>query len=144
MKLITYKPQLTPWTSFDRLSNFRDLLEAASFGSNGQSGWVPPLDLSEDADKVTVSIEVAGLKKEDFEIALEDDTLTISGERKNETEAREGTTTRTERSYGRFSRTVRLATPVKADEVKAEYADGVLTVVLPKAEEAKPRRITVG
>jgi HSP20 family protein len=142
MKLISYRPHLSPWSSFDRLASFHDLLNSAT--SRSETDWVPALDLYEDGEKVTVSVEAAGLKKEDFEISLHDDTLTISGERKNESETREGASFRSERSFGRFSRTVRLSTPVKTDAVTATYENGVLSVSLPKAEEAKPRKIAIG
>lgn len=145
MKLVRYQSQ--PWTPFDRLASFRDLFDSAcqlTADGERQRNWAPALEIEEDAEKVKVTVEAAGLKKEDFDIALEDDTLTISGERKNEAEAREGTTFRSERFFGRFSRSVRLSTPVKPDGVTAVYENGLLSVVLPKAEEAKPRRITVG
>ena len=147
MRLISYQPQVSPWTSFDRLSSLRDLLDSAfllaSPGPQTGRGWAPALDIYEDADQVTVKLEAAGLKKEDFDISLHDDNLTVSGERKSETEEREGESFRSERFFGQFSRTVTLPAPVKADGVTATYADGVLTVTLPKAEEAKPRKIEV-
>jgi HSP20 family protein len=90
-----------------------------------------------------VQVELAGMKKEDFDISLQDDMLTISGERKSESEKREGESFRSERSFGAFSRSITLPSPVKAEEVKATYEDGVLTVTLPKAEEAKPKKIQV-
>ena len=83
------------------------------------------------------------MKKEDFDISLQDDVLTISGERKTGGEKREGESFRSERFFGTFSRSITLPAPVKADEVKATYEDGVLTVTLPKAEEAKPKKIEV-
>jgi HSP20 family protein len=149
MRLISYKPQLTPWSPFDRMASLRDLLdsafELASSGAdlNGQRGWMPPLDIREDEEKVTVTLEAAGLKKEDFDISLHDDNLTISGERKSESEKREGESFRSERIFGRFSRTVTLPSQVRADGVTAAYTDGVLAITLPKAEEAKPRKIEV-
>ena len=147
MRLISYPPQVSPWTSFDRLSSLRDLLDSAfqlaSPGPQTARGWSPALDIYEDADHVTVKLEAAGLKKEDFDISLHDDNLTVSGERKSETEQRDGESFRSERFFGQFSRTITLPAPVKADGVSATYADGVLTITLPKAEEAKPRKIEV-
>jgi HSP20 family protein len=104
---------------------------------------MPALDIHEDADRVTVKLEAAGMKKEDFDISLHDDNLTISGERKAETEKREGESFRSERFFGSFSRTITLPAMVKADGVSATYTDGVLTITLPKAEEAKPKKIEV-
>ena len=148
MSIIRYQtPELTPWSSFDRLSSLREFLDSAfqlAGSARGSSfGWAPAMDVFEDADKVTVQLELAGVKKEDFDISLQDDVLTISGERKAESEKREGESFRSERSFGAFSRSVTLPGPVQAGEVKAVYQDGVLTVTLPKAEEAKPRKIQV-
>jgi len=143
MNIIRYRtPELAAWTPFDRLSPLRELLDSAyqlAAGSAGSRGWAPVLDIYEDADKVTVKVELAGMKKEDFEIALEDGALTVSGRR--EGESRESF--RSERFYGSFSRTVALPAPVRPDDVKAAYEDGILTVVLHKAEEAKPKKITI-
>jgi HSP20 family protein len=148
MSIIRYKtPELPAWSPFDRLSSLRDLLDSAfqlaSSAPESTSGWVPALDVFEDEDKITVQVELAGMKKEDFDISLQDDMLTISGERKSESEKREGESFRSERSFGAFSRSITLPSPVKAEEVKATYEDGVLTVTLPKAEEAKPKKIQV-
>jgi HSP20 family protein len=147
MRLINYRPQVSPWASFDRLSSLRELLDSAfqlaGSGDVAQRVWSPALDIHEDTEKVTVRLEAAGLKKEDFDLSLHDDNLTISGERRNETAAREGESFRSERFFGRFSRTITLPSQVKADAVTATYTDGVLTVTLPKAEEAKPRKIAV-
>ncbi len=148
MSIIRYKsPELTSWSPFGRLSSLRDLLdsafELASSAPKFTSGWAPPLDVFEDESKVTVQVESAGMKKEDFDISLHDDVLTISGERKTDGEKREGESFRSERFFGTFSRSITLPAAVKADEVKATYEDGVLTVTLPKAEEAKPKKIEV-
>lgn len=149
MKLIRYQNPITGWSSFDRLSPLRDLLDSAfalagtSPGISGEHGWIPALDIHEDAESLTVSLEAPGLKKEDFDIALQDDTLTVSGERKVESESREGESFRSERAFGTFSRTIQLPSAIQPDAVSAEYVDGILRVVLPKAEEAKPRKIEV-
>jgi HSP20 family protein len=148
MSIIRYKtPELTPWSPFDRLSSLRELLDSAfqlaGSAPGFSTGWAPALDVHEDVEKVTVQVELAGMKKEDFDISLQDDVLTISGERKAESEKREGESFRSERVFGSFSRTVTLPAPVQTDAVKAAYQDGILTVTLPKAEEAKPRKIQV-
>lgn len=148
MNIIRYNtPSLTPWSSFDRLSSLRDLLDSAFqlAGVNAEAGsrWAPSLDVFQDDDAVTVKLELAGMKKEDFDISLQDDILTISGERKSERESGEGESFRSERVFGAFRRTVTLPAPVKSDAVKATYEEGVLTVTLPKAEEAKPKKIAI-
>lgn len=148
MNIIRYNTaQLTPRSSFDRLSTLKDLFDSAFQLSGPMSGpssaWSPSLDVFEDEEKVTVQVELAGLKKDDIDISLEDDVLTIAGERKSEKEAREGESFRRERIYGSFRRSITLPSAVKADSVAAAYQDGVLTITLPKAEEAKPRKIEI-
>ncbi len=108
-----------------------------------QNTYAPALELREDKDNVFVSVELPGVDKKDVEVTLHEGVLTISGERKQETEVKEGEYFRTERSYGRFQRQVALAQPVAADAVKAAYKDGVLTITLPKTPEAKPKPITI-
>jgi len=148
MSIIRYRtPELATWSPFDRMSSLRDLLDSAfqlaSSAPDFTSGWTPALDVFEDDAKITVQVELAGMKKDDFDISLQDDVLTISGERKSEGEKREGESFRSERSFGAFSRSITLPSAVKTEEVKATYEDGVLTVTLPKAEEVKPKRIQV-
>lgn len=146
MSIIRYKtPELAPWPSFDRLSSLREFFDSAfqlaGSAPGFSSSWAPALDVYEDADKVTVQLELAGMKKDDFDISLEEDVLVISGSR--QAEKRDGESFRSERVFGSFSRSVTLPAPVKPDQVTASYQDGVLTVALPKAEEAKPRKIQV-
>jgi HSP20 family protein len=88
-----------------------------------------------------VVVELPGLKKEEIEISLHDDTLTIAGERKREESSEQEFLT--ERLYGKFQRSLTLPTAVDAEKVKASYKDGLLQVELPKAEEAKPKKIEV-
>ena len=100
--------------------------------------------MREDKDKFTVHVELPGFKREDINVSLDEGALVISGERKAET-PEEGTTIhRQERYYGTFSRALKLPAAVAADKVKAAFRDGILTISLPKAEEAKPKSITVG
>jgi HSP20 family protein len=147
MNIIRYRNDSTVWSPFDRLSSLRDLLDSAfqlaGSGPDLGPGWSPALDVFEDESKITVKLEVAGVKKEDFDISLEGDLLTISGERKAESETREGESLRSERTFGPFSRSITLAAPVKADEINAVYEEGTLTLTLPKTEEAKPKKIHV-
>jgi HSP20 family protein len=141
MKLIRYTtPEASAWTSFNRISPLSELLDSA-WNLSATPGFVPAMEYHEDTDKVTVSLEAAGMKKESFEIALEDGALTIAGSR--ERNLPEGNSARSELLTGSFQRSVTLPCPVKADAVSATYEAGILTVTLPKAEEAKPRKITV-
>ncbi|MEA3189306.1 MAG: hypothetical protein QOD99_3136 [Chthoniobacter sp.] len=152
MSLIRYQsPELSTWTPFDRLSSVRDdlnrLFDFSFPGSQRDaglfSGWTPALDVHQDKDNVFVKCELPGFKKEEIDISLHDGMLTISGERKRETEQKEGESFRTERFFGKFHRSVSLPTAVNSGAVKAGYKDGILTVTLPKAEEAKPKQIEV-
>jgi HSP20 family protein len=105
--------------------------------------WLPALDAFEDKDKYVVFLELPGLKKEDISVTVQDGVLTVSGERKREQDVTTGNVHRTERYYGKFTRSVSLPPTAKSDKVAATYKDGVLHVELPKAEEAKPKSIEV-
>jgi HSP20 family protein len=101
------------------------------------------LDVHEDKDNFSIRVELPGMKREDIEVTLQDGALVITGERKEE-KVTEGTAVhRQERFYGKFSRALTLPAAVAGDKVKAQYKDGILTVTLPKAEEAKPKAISV-
>jgi len=151
MHLIRYQtPELLNWSALDRWSNLRDELNSlfnlpfwANFNRQDLiSGWSPVLDLYENNDNVVAVLELPGLRKEDIEISLHDGTLTIAGERKSSSSNGEKVE-RTERYVGSFRRSITLPAQVDANKVGATYRDGILTVTLPKAEEAKPRRIQV-
>lgn len=145
------RPTLTPWPSFGRLSDLRDEIDRLfesplselTRTSQLLSGWTPALDVYEAKDNFVVKTELPGMKKEDIEVSLHDGSLSISGERKTETKHEDAEVYRAERFFGRFQRTVTLPTAVAADKVKAAYKDGVLTITLPKTEEAKPKQIDV-
>src|SRR5205823_585863 len=104
-------------------------------------GWSPALDVNADKDNLYVQVELPGMKKEDIEIALHGGVLSISGERKAEDPHDGNGTFRSERFFGRFSRSIPLQTQVDPNRVSAHYKDGLLTVTLAKAEEVKPRQI---
>ncbi len=105
--------------------------------------WSPALDAFEDKDKYVVSLELPGMKREDISVTVHDGVLTVSGERKSEQDSKTGSVHRSERYYGKFTRSVSLPPTAKADKVAASYKDGVLQIELPKAEEAKPKSIEV-
>lgn len=125
----------------EHLGRLFDLAAPAPAESFGE--WAPALDAFEDKDKYIVQLEVPGVKKSDINVSVQEGTLTISGERNSQRDMKDGTTHRTERIYGKFSRSVTLPAAVQSDKVSATYKDGVLTVELPKAEEAKPKQIEV-
>lgn len=140
MKLMQYTQPLA-WPTFGRLSSLQDELNHL-FDSSANS-WVPALDVHEDKESYTVCVELPGLNLEDIQVQLQDDSLVISGERKGQ-EKQEGTEIhRQERSYGKFSRALTFPTAVNGDKIKASYKAGVLTVTVPKTEEAKPKQITI-
>lgn len=145
------RPTLATWPTFGRLSELRneiDRLFESPFGelagtSQLLSGWTPALDVYEEKDNYVLKAELPGMKKEDIEVSFHDGSLSLSGERKSETKHEDAEVYRAERFFGRFQRTVSLPAAVAADKIKAAYKDGVLTVTLPKTEEAKPKQIDV-
>jgi HSP20 family protein len=144
------RPDLWNWSGFNQLTSLRDeindLFESTFTNGNGSdvfNSWAPALDVYEDNDNLIVRAEVPGMKKDDINISLHDNVLTVSGERRNEKKYEGSQTSREERFFGRFTRSVALQKQVDSNRVKAAYRDGILTITLPKAEEAKPRQITV-
>jgi HSP20 family protein len=152
MSIIRYQsPQLHSWPALDRWGGLRDELNALfelPIWSNSErqqellSGWSPALDLYQTSDNVVARFELPGMRKEDIEISLHDGALTVSGERKIES-ANGGKAERTERYVGKFRRSITLPVHVDASKVRASYRDGILTVTLPKSEEARPRQIQI-
>lgn len=110
----------------------------------GAETLAPPIDIAERENEFVVRTDLPGVKKEDISITLENGVLTISAEYKKEDEQKEGDRViRQERRYGRFVRSLRLGVPIDEKQIKANYKDGVLELILPKAEEAKPKKINV-
>jgi HSP20 family protein len=107
------------------------------------SYWTPAVDITEHENEYIVKMELAGVNKEDVKISLESNILTIKGDKKQEKEEKGKNLHRIERSYGSFQRSFTLPTTVKSDRIDAFFKDGVLTVSLPKMEEAKPKQIEV-
>ena len=114
---------------------------------NGEtlSAWAPTVDVKETGDEIVVHAELPGLNPEDVNVSVQNGVLTISGEKRDEREEGKGDTSYhvVERRYGRFERSFSLPSTVSPTNVKANFQNGVLTVTLPKSEEAKPRRIEV-
>ncbi len=107
------------------------------------AGFVPPVDIYEDEHRVVLKLEVPGISKEDLDIRVENNTLTVRGERKFEKEEKEENFHRVERRYGSFYRAFTLPNTVNTENVKADYENGVLRVTLEKRAEAKPKQIQV-
>jgi HSP20 family protein len=122
----------------NRFFTYPDLGETEFFGN-----WLPAVDIREDKDKLVVKAEIPGMKKEDINVSVHENTLVLSGEKKCEEEEKNGETYRSERCYGRFQRSIALPWSVDTGKIDAQYRDGVLTVMLPKSEQAKPKQIDV-
>jgi len=140
-------PVLTPFDQLNRLSEEMDRLFGAAWTGaepyqENVGAWMPPMDIQETADDVRCILEVPGVARDDIEITVNSNVLTITGE-KRRSEGENARLFRTERRYGRFTRAITLPSTVDANAVRASYADGVLTLTLPKAAEAKPRRIEI-
>ncbi len=105
--------------------------------------FYPAMDVKETKDKFIVTAELPGMKKEDIHIKFQDGALILEAERKEEKEEKDQNYHRRERHYGKFYRSFLLPTKIQADKINAKYKDGVLTIELPKAEEAKPKEIEV-
>lgn len=139
--------RVSTWPTLGRLTDLRDeidrLFEAPLARTSEFLGWTPAFDVYEDKDNFVVKAELPGMRKEDISVSLQDGNLIVSGERKSETKSEGAEIYRAERFFGKFQRSVSLPTAVAASKVTAEYKDGVLTVTLPKAEEAKPKQIEV-
>jgi HSP20 family protein len=148
----------TQWDPFEDLRGAQDEMAemsptlARALGRYGQRqgaaadatpAWAPALDISERKDAYLVTVELPGVKLDDLQITLEDGLLTIQGERHFANDSSDQQFHRVERRYGAFRRSITLPTHVQADAVEATVEDGVLQIMVPKMEEAKPKRIQV-
>lgn len=105
--------------------------------------WAPAVDIYETPDSIVLQAELPGLSKDDIDIQVRDNVLTLKGERRSEKEVKEGNYLRVERAYGGFQRAFTLPAAVQADKIRAVFKDGVLDVSIPKAEETKPKQIKI-
>jgi len=108
-----------------------------------QGAWVPSVDIYETKESIVLNVELPGVSKEDMSLEVKDNTLTIKGEKKLEKDVKEENYHRMERTYGSFMRMFTLPNTVQQEKVKAKFRDGVLEIIIPKAEEAKPKQIKV-
>ena len=131
------------------ISDEMNRLVSNVFGEGGRETslfkgtWSPAVDISEDADNFYLHIELPGMKKEDVKVQYAEGMLSITGEKKAQKEAKNLNLHRVERTYGRFERSFRVASNIVSDKIAAEFSDGVLSVILPKADEVKPKEIEV-
>lgn len=139
------------WTPFRDMLGIQDemnrlfnaYLEGSREGSEDAVLWAPLVDICETDEEITVTSEMPGMKKEDVKISVQDNVLTLKGEKKQEIDEKEKNFHRVERSYGVFERSFSLPSSVQTDKIKASYKDGVLTITLPKSEETKPKEIDI-
>ena len=149
MTLIRWNPvhDVTAWhpisdwaNEFDRMF---DRLHGGIVDNSGITSFMPSVDIVENANDFTIRVELPGVKKEDVKITVQNNILTIRGEKKQEAEKEGDNYHRVERSYGAFQRSFTLSNTLKADKIEASYDNGVLSISLPKAEETKPKEIEV-
>jgi HSP20 family protein len=140
-----------PFDNYNTLRRLNTALDEAFSGWPFQqdesgsitSSWHPACDVFEDKESVKIVAELPGVKPEDVKLSLENNLLTIRGEKKQEAEERSERVHRYERSYGSFERAFVLPSTVDGDNISAQYQNGVLSVIVPKAERARPREIPV-
>jgi HSP20 family protein len=143
---------ITRWDPFHEFSTLQDRMNRLfrdSYGSEGReealttSAFAPAVDVYEDEHNLTLKVQVPGIDEKDIDIRIENNTLTLHGERKFEKEEKEENFRRVESSYGSFTRQFTLPNTVDAEKVTASYDKGVLKITLPKKAEAKPKQIKV-
>lgn len=141
---MTTNRKFSPFVDVDEMPGIRHFQDAVNRFLNepGQRPWTPPVDILETTDELLIKMDAPEINMKDVEIRLENDTLTIKGERKFEQPQSRGYH-RIERSYGSFARSFTLPSTVDTERVKADYKAGVITITLPKKEVAKPRTIRI-
>jgi HSP20 family protein len=137
-----YRDLVTAQRDFERL--FRDAFSSQRGETElSTRSWAPPVDIYETEEAIVLKAELPGVDPKDVEVRVEDNTLFLKGERKFEKEVKEQNYHRVERSYGSFARSFSLPNSISTDKVKAEFKDGMLTLTMPKREEAKPKTIKI-
>ena len=137
-----------PMRELNALQSEMNRLFNTFFDEGGKNGerrrWAPAVDLLEREDSLVLRADLPGLKEDDVQIEVRDNVLTISGERRAEFEDSEQGYYRIERAFGSFSRSLTLPEGVDSDKIEANFENGVLEVKIPKPEEVKPKRISIG
>lgn len=142
---------LIRWDPYRELSSFADRFNRAFAPMQGRErdeemglgAWMPPVDIAEDKEKISLTAELPGFKEEEVQIHMEGNILTIRGERKFEEEKDGRNYHRVERSYGQFVRSFTLPNNVDRENIQARFRNGLLEIELPKREDAKPRQIKI-
>ncbi len=141
---------ITRWNPFKELQSLQERMDQiwdSSIASNkdqlSRGDWLPQVDIFEKDKNVVIKAELPGMKKDDIDVSIENNVLTLKGKREMEKEISESDFHRIERAYGTFIRSFSLPKTVDAEKIKASYNDGVLMLTLPKAKEAEPKRIEI-
>lgn len=141
---------ISQWNRCRNLSSFQDqfnrLLETTREGQADNSAltsWAPAVDIYENENELVIKADLPDIDEKDLDVRVENNTLTVRGERKFEQQVKEENYLRVERAYGSFSRSFSLPSSVNTEAIKAEYKNGVLTVELPKRAESKPKQVKV-
>jgi HSP20 family protein len=141
---------ITRWDPFHNLASLQDqvnrLFEASNKGRNDNSAltaWAPAVDIYENENELVIKADLPDVNEKDLDIRVENNMLTIRGERKFQQEVKEENYLRVERAYGTFSRSFSLPNTINTEAIKAEYKNGVLALVLPKRAESKPKQVKI-
>ena len=147
MAIVRWDPFRDLMTIQERMNRLFDQTLSKTRGDDEEgltaSTWSPPVDIFETADSIVLKAELPGVTRENIDIQVRDNALTLKGERRFEREVKDENYLRIERSYGAFQRGFNLPAMIQQDKIKAVFKDGVLEVTLPKAEEAKPKQVKI-
>lgn len=146
MNLVRWNPLREMAVLHNNFNRFFDdnLFPIRRFDADMNLGtWNPAVDIYEEKDRFVIKAELPGLDRKDIEVDLKDHVLTLTGERSYENEVNDDSYYRKERAFGKFHRSFTLPANLKADDINAEFKDGLLTILIPKPEEEKPKQITI-
>jgi HSP20 family protein len=144
MTIVRWEPFRELAALQSEMGRWMNTLSAPGSGNGHSSTWLPAVDVWETEKELVLSFDLPGIPESEIAVELDDNTLTVSGERERSDEHSSDRFYRFERRYGQFSRSVSLPNGVKDSDIQAEYKNGVLEVRIPKPEEPKPRRIEIG
>lgn len=144
MAIVRYNPFRDLRAMQEQMNHLLDMAWSRDSGEELREGvWHPPVDIFETEDAVIIKAELPGIEQKDIEVKIEDGTLVLRGERKHDEEIKKENYHRVERYYGPFQRSFALPNAIDQEKVKATCEKGVLTIVLPRREEKKPKQINV-
>jgi len=146
MGIVRYDPFRDLRTLQEEVNRLFSTNLTRAFGDDegiGRGAWAPSVDIYENKDQIVLEAELPGMKQEDFDLSIENNVITLRGERRFEKETKDENYHRIERSYGGFSRAFAIPATVDEERISADYKDGVLKIALPKKEQAKPKPIRI-